>query len=45
MKSIKISDEAYVFLKAKAKEEYRTMSATLNLFIKLFVEAEKCKKN
>lgn len=40
MKSIRISDEAYEFLKFKAKIEKRSLIKTLDLFIGIFQEVE-----
>lgn len=38
MKSIRISDSAYKFLKQESKRERRPLIATLDLFIELFKE-------
>jgi predicted CopG family antitoxin len=40
MKAIRISDEAYNFLSKIAKEENRSLIATLDLFIKIFKEGQ-----
>jgi len=38
MKSIRISDETYKFLKTLAKKERRSITKTLDLFVQLFEE-------
>ena len=40
MKSIRISEDAYAFLSRIAKAEKRPISATLDLFIEIFKEAD-----
>ena len=40
MKTIRISDEAFEFLKFKAESEKRTYKDTLDLFIEIFKEEE-----
>ena len=40
MKSIRISDNSYEFLKKMACEEHRSLISTLDLFIHIFKEIE-----
>jgi predicted DNA-binding ribbon-helix-helix protein len=41
MKSVRIGDKAYKFLKKIASEEKRTITATLDLFVEIYEEAHK----
>jgi predicted CopG family antitoxin len=43
MKAIRISDNAYSFLSKIAKEEKRSLIATLDLFVQIFKEGQDVK--
>jgi len=40
MKTVRISNEAYEFLKFKANQEKRSLIATLDLFVQIYKESQ-----